>query len=79
MKFQAERVGNVYMLQNSEVAVSGLQLSLALEAAVVETIRDYYDFKLECSVLPQREIGTWRCLCTRRNSLSLLLYWRKFS
>ena len=34
--FQAEHVGNVYMLQNSEVTVGGLQLSSALEAMVVE-------------------------------------------
>jgi len=34
--FQAERVGNVYMLRNSEVTVGGLQLSSASKAAVVE-------------------------------------------
>ena len=28
--FQAERIGNVYMLQNLEVTVGGLQLSSAL-------------------------------------------------
>jgi len=34
--FQAERVGNVHMLRNSEVTVDGLQLSSALKAVVVE-------------------------------------------
>ena len=29
VKFQAERVGNVHILQNSEVTVGGLQLSSA--------------------------------------------------
>ena len=36
MKFQAERVANMYMLQNLEVTVSGLQLSSASKVAVVE-------------------------------------------
>ena len=34
--FQAERVGNVYMLQNLGVTVGGLQLSSASEVVVVE-------------------------------------------
>ena len=38
VKFQAERVGNVYMLQNSEVTVGVLQLSSASEATVVEQL-----------------------------------------
>ena len=36
MKFQAERVGNMCMLQNLKVTVGGLQLSSALKAAVVQ-------------------------------------------
>ena len=36
--FQAKRVGNVYMLQNSEVTVGRLQLSSASEAAVVKQL-----------------------------------------
>jgi len=36
VKFQAERVGNAYMLQNLKVMVGGLQLSSASEAAVEE-------------------------------------------
>jgi len=35
VKFQAERVDNVYMLRNSEVTIGGLQLSSALKAVVV--------------------------------------------
>ena len=34
--FQAERVGNVYMLQNSKVTVGGLQLSSASKVVIVE-------------------------------------------
>ena len=34
--FQAECVGNVYMLQNSDVTVGGLQLSSASKVVVVE-------------------------------------------
>ena len=36
VKFQAERVGNVYMLRNSKVTVGGLQLSSASKSAAVE-------------------------------------------
>ena len=36
VKFQAERVGNVYMLRNSEVTVGGLQLSSASRSEVME-------------------------------------------
>ena len=36
VKFQAERVGNVYMFRNSENTVGGLQLSSASKAVVVE-------------------------------------------
>jgi len=36
VKFQAEHVGNMYMLQNSEVTLGGLQLSSASEATVVK-------------------------------------------
>ena len=38
MKFQAERVGNVYMLQNLKVTVDELQLFSASKAAVVEQL-----------------------------------------
>jgi len=43
MMFQAEHVGNVYMLQNSEVIISGLQLSSALKAVVVEQLETTMD------------------------------------
>ena len=36
VKFQAERVGNVYMLRNSKITIGGLQLSSTSKAAVVE-------------------------------------------
>jgi len=36
VKFQAERVGDVYMLRNSKVTVGGLQLSSASRSEVVE-------------------------------------------
>ena len=35
VKFQAECVGDVYMLRNSDVTIGGLQLSSAEKAAVV--------------------------------------------
>ena len=38
VKFQAERVGNVYILQNSEVTVGGLQLSSASRAEIMEQL-----------------------------------------
>jgi len=34
--FQAKRVDNVYMLQNSEITVGGLQLSSVSKVVVVE-------------------------------------------
>jgi len=36
VKFQAECVGNIYMLRNLKVTVGGLQLSSALRLEVVE-------------------------------------------
>ena len=36
VKFQAKRVGNVYMLRKSKVTVGGLQLSSASKAVVVK-------------------------------------------
>ena len=36
VKFQAEHVSNVYMLRNLKVTVSGLQLSSALKATIME-------------------------------------------
>jgi len=40
VKFQVERIGNVYMLLNSEVTVGGLQLSSASRLEVVEQSED---------------------------------------
>ena len=36
VKFPAERISNVYMLQNSEITVGGLQLSSTSRSEVVE-------------------------------------------
>ena len=44
--FQAERVGNTYMLRNSEVTVSGLQLSSSLKVVVVEQLETTMDSSL---------------------------------
>jgi len=56
MKFQVERVGNVYMLQNSKVTDGGLQLSSASEAAVVEQ-SETNGFELGCPVVPEERLG----------------------
>jgi len=45
--FQAECVGNVYMLRNLEVTFGGLQLSLALKAVVVEQSETTMDSSLD--------------------------------
>ena len=57
VKFQAECVGNVYMLQNSEVTVDGLQLSSASEAAVVEQSKTMMILSSDVQLYPEREIG----------------------
>jgi len=36
MKFQAERVGNIYMFRNLKVTVGGLQVSSTLRSEAVE-------------------------------------------
>ena len=36
VKFQAERVGNVYMLRNSKITIGGLQLSSTSKSAIVK-------------------------------------------
>jgi len=53
--FQAERVGNVYMLQNSEVTVGGLQLSSASEAAVVEQSETMIDSSSDIQLYQKRD------------------------
>jgi len=43
------------------------------------TIRDYDGFKLGCSVLSRRQIGTRRCQRTTKKSRLLPMCWSKFS
>ena len=57
VKFQAERVSNVYMLQNLKVTVGGLQLSSALEAVVVEQSETTIDSSLDVQLYPERRLG----------------------
>ena len=54
--FQAERVGNVYMLWNSEVTFGGLQLSSASKAMVVEQSETTMDSNLDVQLYPK---GDW--------------------
>ena len=76
VKFQAERVGNVYMLRNSKVTVSRLLLSSASKANDYGTIEGYDGFEFGCSVEFRRETGTRRAIKKFR---LLLLWWSKFS
>jgi len=52
VKFQADHVGNVYVLRNSEVTV--IQ---GFEIESCGTIIDYDGFEFGCSVLPKRRLG----------------------
>ena len=55
--FQAEHVGNVYMLQNSKVTVSGLQLSSTSEATVVEQSETTMDSNSDVQLYPKGRLG----------------------
>jgi len=55
VKFQAKRVGNVYMLRNSEVTFGGLQLSSASEAIVVEQLETIWIRTRMFSCNPKRD------------------------
>ena len=57
MKFQTERVDNVYMLRNSEVTVGGLQLSSASKVMVVEQSEDTMDSSLDVQLYPRERLG----------------------
>jgi len=59
VKFQAERVNNVYMLQNSNVTVRGLQLSSASEATIMEQSETTIILSSDVQLYPE-EIET-RC------------------
>ena len=55
--FQAERVGNVYMLQNSKVTISRLQLSSALKVAVVEQSETTMDSSSDVQLYHKGRLG----------------------
>jgi len=57
VKFQAERVGNVYMLQNSKVTVGGLQLSSASETAIVEQSETMMVLSSDVQLYPKEKLG----------------------
>ena len=56
VKFQAERVGNVYMLQNSKVTVDGLQLFSASEAVVVKQSETTMDSSSDVQLYPKKRL-----------------------
>ena len=55
--FQAERVGNVYMLRNSEVTVGALQLSSASKAVVVEQSESTMDLSSDVQLYLEGKLG----------------------
>jgi len=57
VKFQIERVSNVYMLRNSEVIVSGLQLFSASKAAVVEQSETTMISNSDVQLYPEERLG----------------------
>jgi len=57
VKFQAERVGNVYMLRNSEVTVGRLQLSSALKAAIVKQSETTMILSSDVQLYPEKRLG----------------------
>jgi len=52
--FKAERVGNVYMLRNSEVIVSELQLSSALKVVVAEQLETTMNSSLDVQLYSEK-------------------------
>jgi len=57
VKFQAERVRNVYMLRNSKVTIGGMNYHRHQEWRLW-IFGDYDDFEFGCSILPRRQIRT---------------------
>ena len=57
MKFQIERVGDVYMLQNSKVIVGGLQLSSVSKAAVAEQSETTMISSSDVQLYPEKRLG----------------------
>ena len=60
MKFQAERVGNVYMLRHLKVTVGVLQLSSASRSEVVEQSETTMVSSSDVHFYPQKKIRTRR-------------------
>jgi len=56
VKFQAERVSNMYMLRNLEVTVGGLQLSLASKAVVVKQSKTTMVLSLDVQLCPAERL-----------------------
>ena len=57
MKFQAERVGDVYMLRNLKVIVGGLQLSSALKTKVEEQSETMMVSSSDVQLYPKGRLG----------------------
>ena len=57
VKFQAERIGNVYMLQNSQVTVGGLQLSSASKVTVTEQSEATMVSRLDIQLYSKKRLG----------------------
>ena len=55
--FQAEHVGNVYMLWNSKITIGGLQLSSASKAAVVKQLETTMDSSSDVQLYPEVRLG----------------------
>jgi len=55
--FQAERVGKMYMLRNSEVTVGGLQLSSISEAVVMEQSEIMVDWSSDVQFYLEERLG----------------------
>ena len=55
--FQAERVGNVYMLRNSEVTIGGLQLSSASKMVIVEQSETTINSSSHVQLYPEGRLG----------------------
>ena len=57
MKFQAKRVGDVYMLRNLKVTVGELQLSSASEAVIVEQSETTIDSSSDVQLYSEERLG----------------------
>jgi len=57
VKFQAERVGNVYLLQNLEVKVGELHLSSTSRSKVVEQSETIIVLRSDVQFYPESRLG----------------------